>query len=573
MTEKSASHSRTALSRLFRRIRRNRFWLLLYLWLALLVPALPLQGSGLVRSLLFTATAAMAVFILCTAIPSPGFNFLLCVSCSLLWLLFCGFRLLWQRMFGAQLSVQSLWQLGELFRYGTALRAALLDSLPVIALMGLPSMLLLCLGRMLFSFRPLKRWRQHIPMAAACMLSGLACALCLLLPGSSQASAPSVPPETVPAISEAAPSALETPSAKASGFNTLDLDFAALSSRESREEIAQIHSYFSTRIPSEKNEKTGLLQGCNLIQLTATVSGHWETEAKQMPTLSRMSREGILFSDHRLPYRDAGAPANDLALLAGIIPTGGYASQDAAAACYMPLTMVQQLISRGYSAWGIHCCDGKDCSRGRYLEALGCECAEARQPLRDALDRFIGDCTARSPFTLYCTQDSACGISDLEDALSLLVIRLEQADMLENTLIVLSLEFPESGSSTGLCILWRPGTAPEIVDTPTSPLDLLPTLSNLFGLSYDSRLYMGRDVFSGEEALVVFSDGGWLTELAAYDAGSGKTTPLTDAPLEAGYTDRITSEVRQRLLISSGIVVYDYWRILFSQSRAGTVSA
>ena len=42
------------------------------------------------------------------------------------------------------------------------------------------------------------------------------------------------------------------------------------------------------------------------------------------------------------------------------------------------------------------------------------------------------------------------------------------------------------------------------VETPVYSLDILPTLSNLFGLNYDSRLLVGRDVFSDTEPLVLW---------------------------------------------------------------------
>lgn len=45
---------------------------------------------------------------------------------------------------------------------------------------------------------------------------------------------------------------------------------------------------------------------------------------------------------------------------------------------------------------------------------------------------------------------------------------------------------------------------PVIVDTPTSSVDILPTLCNLFGVEWDSRLYVGRDVLSDALPLVFF---------------------------------------------------------------------
>ena len=63
-------------------------------------------------------------------------------------------------------------------------------------------------------------------------------------------------------------------------------------------------------------------------------------------------------------------------------------------------------------------------------------------------------------------------------------------------------------------ILWSGDMEePVTVEKPCSSLDILPTLSNLFGLEYDSRLLMGRDVFSQSPALVVLSDRSFITDL------------------------------------------------------------
>ena len=40
----------------------------------------------------------------------------------------------------------------------------------------------------------------------------------------------------------------------------------------------------------------------------------------------------------------------------------------------------------------------------------------------------------------------------------------------------------------------------------SSSLDVLPTILNLFGVEFDSRLLMGKDIFSDSEPLVIFSD-------------------------------------------------------------------
>ena len=68
-------------------------------------------------------------------------------------------------------------------------------------------------------------------------------------------------------------------------------------------------------------------------------------------------------------------------------------------------------------------------------------------------------------------------------------------------------------------ILWSADLEePVHVDKYCSSLDVMPTLANLFGLEYDSRLMAGRDILSDEPGLVIFSNYSFLTD-------QGPTTP------------------------------------------------
>ena len=547
---------------LLRRIRRNRFWLLLYLWLALTLPVLVLCHSCEYSAApwtvpLLTLAPALTGFLLCTALPAPGGNYAVSLLFSASSFLFCGSQLVYYRILGQYFTLRSLRELVHVYRLENAVRAAILDSLPQLSAMGVPLVILVTVGRQLFSFRPLKRWQQHIPMALACVLSHLLVFLCIP-PVQNRADAEllvvQAPPVTESVLSE--PTVPLSPAQDGSP-NQLDLD---LSVQDEPEPIALLHRYFAGRIPSEKNGKTGLFRGCNLIQISARVSGQQEITQGSAPILHTLTHEGFLLTDYHVPSWNISSFDGDYSLLTGIVPTGGSGSLDAASHNYMPLTMAQQLISNGYSAWALHCCGDNGCAHGRYLEALGYECTLSTHQPRDAFDRWVDAFSRREPFTAYCSFDPVCELSQLDGALDLLLARLDSSDALKNTVIVLSLAF-EDGS--GLCVLWTPGTAPETVDAPASPLDLLPTLSNLLGLDFDSRLYMGRDVFSGAAPLVVLPEGSWITELAKYDAPSGKLTVLTEEPLPEGYADEITVEAQRRTAVSARILQEDYWAVLF----------
>lgn len=106
---------------------------------------------------------------------------------------------------------------------------------------------------------------------------------------------------------------------------------------------------------------------------------------------------------------------------------------------------------------------------------------------------------------------------------------------------------------------------PIVVDTPTYSLDILPTLSNLFGLEYDARLLVGRDVFSDAEPLVIWSNYSWKTELGYYSASRGEFTPAEGTQVPEDYISRINTIVRNRISFSSAVLEYDYYDQLFGQ--------
>ena len=167
--------------------------------------------------------------------------------------------------------------------------------------------------------------------------------------------------------------------------------------------------------------------------------------------------------------------------------------------------------------------------------------------------------------------------------MELLLQRLEEAGVLENTVIVLTADhYPngltaaEMGELLGHtpesnfeiyrngCIIWKPGMTPEVIDEPMSHLDLLPTVSNLFGLEFDSRLYMGRDVFSDAEPLVMFRNRSWITGDARYNSQTGKAEFFSGAESDT-YVKSIKAEVGNRFAVSTRILDNDYWRILFAE--------
>ena len=100
---------------------------------------------------------------------------------------------------------------------------------------------------------------------------------------------------------------------------------------------------------------------------------------------------------------------------------------------------------------------------------------------------------------------------------------------------------------------------PVHVTKPCSSLDILPTLSNLFGLEYDSRLLMGRDILSDSPGLVVLSDRSYITDLGRYDSKADHFTPNEGAEIPEDYVVTTLRQVNNMFSYSKLILEQDYY--------------
>ena len=111
-------------------------------------------------------------------------------------------------------------------------------------------------------------------------------------------------------------------------------------------------------------------------------------------------------------------------------------------------------------------------------------------------------------------------------------------------------------------ILWNNAMEePIVVDKVGSQIDVLPTLLNLFGIEYDSRLILGKDILSNSEGIAVFSNRSWVTDYGWYQASSRRFTLREGMELENQdeYINRINNKVNNYFSISKLIVDNDYY--------------
>ena len=102
------------------------------------------------------------------------------------------------------------------------------------------------------------------------------------------------------------------------------------------------------------------------------------------------------------------------------------------------------------------------------------------------------------------------------------------------------------------------------ISSPAFSLDILPTLCNLFGVEYDSRLLVGRDVFSDDDALVFWLDRSWKTDLGFFHASTGEFIPTHEIEVPDEYIERVRTIVNNRINFSGAVITFDYFNILFT---------
>ena len=429
------------------------------------------------------------------------------------------------------------------------------------------------------------------------------------------------------------------------GKNEMDLDFVGLAQASGNSDAVAVAEHIASLSASNKNEYTGLFKGKNLIIICAEAFSDAVVSEKLTPTLYRLIHNGFYFSDYYQPAWGGSTITGEFSTLFGLAPYDEVNSFMDTRYNNNYFTMASQLGREGYNCLAFHNGDYDYYDRdqthttfgytdfialGSGLEELTGEWPDDDVCFDKTMDTYIN----KGPFCVYYMTISGhapyndpsdyrveanidrvrAGLGDafdtyerntinffclqleLEDALKVMVDKLEQNGLADDTVIVMTADhYPygleqsdEWGNDTdcvadllkhddyyswdqdenGL-ILWsgclenaNKNMAKEI-SSPTFSLDILPTLSNLFGLTFDSRLLAGRDVFSDQEAIAYWNNLCWVTDQGKYFSENGTYFPKPGYAKDPGYIDRINRIVANRLMLSRKIIETDFYGILF----------
>lgn len=406
--------------------------------------------------------------------------------------------------------------------------------------------------------------------------------------------------------------------------NILNIPFSELLEKESKAVIKDMHGYFMNVEPTKKNKYTGMFKDKNLILITAEGFSPYAVNKDITPTLYMMQETGFKFTDFYTPLWGVSTSDGEYVACTGLLPKEGVWSFYKSAKNYMPFSMGNQLKNIGYNTYAYHnhyfdyyFRNESHPNMGYIYKGLGNGLNVTETwPESDVemIELSVPEFINNQPFhTYYMTVSGhlqynfmgnyianknrslvehldysehvkayfACNI-ELDRAMERLIKELENAGIAEDTLIAISPDHYPYGLTKqeiselagkeiisdfdlykGVFLLWCKGMEPIEINKPSSSLDIIPTISNLMGLDYDSRLLMGRDILSDSEPLVVFEDRSFITDKIIFEAKTEKVIAKEGHNVDSAYINEKMNQVKQKFKYSSLILDTNYYSKLF----------
>jgi len=420
----------------------------------------------------------------------------------------------------------------------------------------------------------------------------------------------------------------EEPGEKVYEKNELEIDFDSLDS--SNKNIVSLNNYVSKQNATKKNEYTGIFKDKNVIFILAEGFNEIAVDEVRTPTLYKLVNNGFVFENFYSPVflSTTGGefqattgliPTQEiLGAWKSKLPTIKYglghvfSSLDYRVQSYHNWTHTYYKRHKTMETLGFYNYTG--CGNG--LEAkMNCgwlpkdsEMIDVTTP--DYLGKegkfatYYVTVSGHSPYNyndnigrLHFDTVKDLEVSDsvkyylasqveLDKMLEELIKKLEESGELKDTVIALvgdhypyTLSIDEVNEAASYkkdsiievnrsnFILWNSEIEEPIkVEKVGSQIDVLPTLLNLFGVKYDSRMIIGKDILSDYEGLAIFSNRSWVSDYGYYNSGTRKFTlkegkNLDDESVE-DYVKRINNRVANSFSISKLLIDNDYYKYI-----------
>lgn len=401
-----------------------------------------------------------------------------------------------------------------------------------------------------------------------------------------------------------------------------------LISNESSNKLNNINNYLINNTISDYNDYTGLFEGKNLIVIMMESVNEIFINKDLYPNFYKLYSEGISFTNNYSPRNSCATGNNEFSAMTGIYSIQNNCTANVYRKNTYPYSIFNLFNNAGYKTMSMHdyteayyyrSIIHQNMGSGKYygVQDLGIpyyneykNWASDEDFMEVAMDITLSDTS--EPFMLWLTtvsshqpyvQSSIEGdkylsitedtdypmdlrrymskLKTLDNALGILLEKLENAGILDDTVIalfgdhypyglkdstinyVLDYDLDDYEREKTPFVIYNSEISPQSIDKYTSYINLTPTIANLFNLNYDPRLYMGYDVFSDDYwNVVTFADGSWKNNLVYYNAGASSVKYYVEDGMSIDQIKNINQIITNKMKMSSNIIKNNYFEYL-----------
>ncbi len=412
------------------------------------------------------------------------------------------------------------------------------------------------------------------------------------------------------------------------------IDFLSLYEKAPNDELRNLTAALSNMPVTMKNQYTGMFEGYNLIAICAEAFAPEFIDPELTPTLHKMINGGFVFDNFYAAFPNTttdGEYAFCMGLWPDHSRGKTESSFGLSSTNYLPYCYGNLFGAEGALTKAYHNYTAEFYHRNYTHENMGYDFVAGNSGLDiemtwpssdydmmvqsvddyiDSGERFVAYYMTFSGHYQYTMENAmsvknwgevehldysdpvkayiACNL-ELEKAMTYLLERLESAGIAEKTLIVLTTDhFPygltieEYAELSGRdindvfdkqknsFICYVPGMEPVHVSNHCSSVDILPTVLNLLGYTYDSRLMAGQDALAENvDHVAILSDGSFIGDGFSYDASRAYFQYDVNSDDAERRAADVYYSLEKLFRVSAQILNNDYYSYAYSTESSG----
>lgn len=402
-----------------------------------------------------------------------------------------------------------------------------------------------------------------------------------------------------------------------------------IAENETNSKYSNLNNYFSNQKITDYNDYTGMFEGKNVVIILMESVNEAIINEEYFPNFTKLYNDGWHWENNYSPRNSCATGNNEFSAMTGLYSIYNTCTSNV----YKNNTYYQSIFGlfneKGYITKSMHNFSEwyykrstihKNMGSGEYFGSSDLdmktpgfygEWTSDEEFFEKAFDIILNDesdkpfmtwlttVSSHQPYStsstygdLYKDEFKELGYSTavsrylsklkvLDNAIGIMIEKLNDANELDNTVIVLLADHYPYGLKQSYIsemishdlndyeiektplVIYNTEMTPKTFTKYSSYINLVPTVANLMNLEYDPRLYMGTDLLSKDyESRVVFADGSWKNEIAYYNASTSKITYYSEEIYTSEEIQNINNEVNLKISMSSKAIKNNYFNYL-----------